>query len=138
MVTYPVELQVGLSATDNLTIQAGATVLDLELKDRFIRAPERSIDLTMIYQGDIRRDDDLTLYLSARHAASLFDVVGGTVVELDSFTVVDAHARYRLTDAISLFLSIDNITDESYELVAGIPARPRMVSGGFVIHFGRQ
>lgn len=131
------ELQLGLRPTDNLTLQAGVTVLDLELKDRFIRAPERSLDLTMIYEADIRSEGDLTLYLSARNADSLFDVVGGSVVELPSYTVVDAHARYSLTDTINVFFSIDNITDESYELVAGIPARPQTVSGGFVVHFGQ-
>lgn len=129
------EARFGLKVTDNLTLHAGLTAIDLDLKDRFIRAPERSFDVTALYEGDIRSSDDLTLYVTARRADGIYDVVNNSVVELDGYTSIDAHIRYSITDAVKVFMSVDNLSDDSYELVAGVPAQPRTFSAGLMVHF---
>lgn len=132
---YGFEAALAVDATDNLSLFAGVTWLDLELKDRFVLAPERAFDLGVTYRASFRQADDFALHLTGRYADRIFDVSRGKVIELDDYIVVDLHSRLKLTPNVALFVSLDNLLDEEYELVSGIPAPPRTLSGGVRLQF---
>lgn len=64
--------------------------------------------------------------LFGRYATDTFDIAvappNSPQVELDSYFVADLKLNYDFRDNIRGFFGIDNITDEEFELVVGIPA----------------
>ena len=49
----------------------------------------------------------------------------GTAVTLDSYTVVDLTAQYRITRTVSLFGRIENAGNAHYETASGYDQQPR-------------
>jgi len=56
-------------------------------------------------------------------------------VELDSFTLVGANARYRLSDTVALTLRGANLLDEEYHEIVGYASPGRAVFGGLELDF---
>lgn len=119
-----VEATLRFSPTDNWATMLAVTVADYE--ERFLRAPHNTVDLGITYKHSFKRKHDFSISLFARHADEIFDVAvtppNSPRIELDDYFVADLKINYRVNKAIRLFLEIDNLTDEDYELVVGIPA----------------
>ena len=56
-------------------------------------------------------------------------------VELDSFTLVGANARYRVTDQFALSLRGSNLLDENYQELVGYASPGRAIFAGLDLDF---
>ena len=119
---------------DNFQLSASASFLDSEQDDiEEIRRPDFLASAT----GTWTPIDELALTVSVDHNGEQLDTDFATFqnVELDSFTLLGANARYKLTDNVALTLRGSNLLDESYEEVVGFASRGRAVFGGLELDF---
>ena len=130
-----VEARLHFVPTENWDTTFGVTYADYE--ERFLRAPHNTVDLGVTYKHSFRNKNDFSISLFARYADEIFDVPvtppNSARVELDDYFVADLKLNYRVTNAARLFLEIDNLTDEDYELVVGIPAPSISAFAGFAL-----
>lgn len=129
-----VEVQADWSPVSNFDLRGSVTFLDAEEGDiEEIRRP----DVTASASFTWRPIDALSLTGTLDHTGSQTDTDFATFsnVELDSFTLIGGHIRYRLNDHISLSVRGDNLTDETVEEVVGFNAAGRTVFAGLSANF---
>ena len=121
-------------SNDNFQLSASTSFLDSEQDDiEEIRRPDFLASAT----GTWTATDSLALTLSVDHNGEQLDTDFATFqdVELDSFTLVGANARYKLTENVALTLRGSNLLDEDYEEVVGFASGGRAVFGGLELNF---
>ncbi len=121
-------------STNTVSLQGSASVLNSEQDDlEEIRRPKILASGTATWTPI----DPLALTLSVDHNGSQLDTDFGTFqnVELDSFTLVGANARYRLNDRVAVTFRGSNLLDDSYQEVVGFASQGRAVFGGFELDF---
>ena len=133
--TYGLEAVFHYSLTKNLDAMVGLSIADFDQQtNRFLRVPEKTLDAGFTYRRTIFRHNDLTVSLIGRYAQDIFDVpvvpINSPRVPLDDYFVADLKVNFDVTDNATLWVAVDNITDERYELVTGIPAAPLGVFTG--------
>ena len=117
------ELEGKMAMSDRLNLIASYSYWDAEIVDdgsganegnRPFLVPEQQASLWVDYTipGNATFGD-LTLGLGARYAGSSYADDANTV-KVDSHTVFDAMARYRLTQNISVAVNAENLSDEEY------------------------
>ena len=117
-----VEAKFNYSLTDSISTTLGFSIADFDQEtNRFLRTPERTVDVGISYDKN-----EFSASLFGRYATDTFDIAvappNSPQVELDSYFVADLKLNYDFRDNIRGFFGIDNITDEEFELVVGIPA----------------
>jgi len=136
-----IEVKLNYSPTRQLDTFIGVTISDLDQEtNRFLRAPEKTFDFGVTYRTTVVRPDDLTVSVSGRYAMDTFDVPftpsfppltpAADRIKLDDYFVADVKVSFEANDNATIYVGIDNITDEDYELVSGIPASPLSIYGG--------
>ena len=119
---------------DDFQLSGSASFLDSEQDDiEEIRRPDFLASAT----GTWTPTDSLALTLSVDHNGEQLDTDFATFqnVELDSFTLLGANARYKLSENIALTLRGSNLLDDDYEEVIGFASRGRAVFGGLELDF---
>jgi iron complex outermembrane receptor protein len=80
-----------------------------------------------------RPSDSWQVSLNGQYLADLFDLDDDEVhTRLTSILVVDAKATVRLSDRLSAYLAVSNITDENYYFRIGDPRPGRAFGAGFM------
>lgn len=128
-----VEITAGWSV-DNFNLQGSASFLDSEQDDvEEIRRPDFIASVTSTWFPV----EQLGLTLSVDHNGKQLDTDFATFqnVELDSFTLVGANARYMLNDNIALTLRGANLLDEEYQEIVGYASPSRAIFGGLELDF---
>ena len=121
-------------SNDDFQLSGSASFLDSEQDDiEEIRRPDFLASAT----GTWTATDSLALTVSIDHNGEQLDTDFATFqnVELDSFTLVGANARYKLTENVALTLRGSNLLDDDYEEVVGFASRGRAVFGGLELDF---
>lgn len=110
---------------------------------RPFRRPANSGNLLVSY-SDRRLQLALAGYFAGKQDDSTFlsdEFFGNTLLlpnkDLDAgYHKLDVSAAYRIHPRLRWYLSIENLTDESYQAAAGFPALPRTVRSGVTISVG--
>lgn len=135
---YGIEARMYFYPTANWETMLGVTVADFEQNNtRFLRVPEQTIDFGVTYKHSFLSEHDLSVSLTGRFARDIVDLpVGGSaLVELDNYFVADLKVNYHVNKFAQMFFQVDNVTDEGFELVAGIPANGLGVSAGIRLEY---
>ncbi|WP_226627215.1 TonB-dependent receptor plug domain-containing protein [Alloyangia pacifica] len=112
--TQGVELTGGVDLTDRLALAGAYTWTDSEdaqTGDRLSRVPLRDLSLSL----DAEVTDAFRAGLTVQHVAGLEDVSES----LDDYTVANMNLRYALSDQAELYLRVENLFDEDYQVVTG-------------------
>ncbi len=120
--------------SDDFNVSGSASFLDSEQDNiEEIRRPNFLASATATWTPI----DDLSLTVAVDHNGSQLDTDFATFqnVELDSFTLVGANARYHLSDNIALTIRGSNLLDEKYQEVVGYASPSRAVLGGLEFDF---
>ncbi|WP_427452146.1 TonB-dependent receptor plug domain-containing protein [Litorimonas sp. WD9-15] len=129
-----VELSAKWTPVDSVRIYGSAAFLDSEQDDiEEVRRPDFLASATASWDAT----DALTLTLNADHNGEQLDTDFATFsnVELDSFTLVGANARYALSDIAAITLRGSNLLDEDYQEVVGFASAARAVFAGLELDF---
>lgn len=97
---------------------------------RLARVPRHELRLA----ADFDVTDRLTAGIAAKHVAGVVDGFG-TLTPLEDYTVVDLTTRYDLTDTTSAYLTVRNLTNETYETVRGYNTSERALYVGIQADF---
>lgn len=112
--TQGVELTGGMNLSEALSLAAAYTWTDSEdaqTGDRLSRVPLH--DLSLSLDADVT--DAFRAGLTVQHVSGLED----TDEPLDDYTVANMNLRYALTDQAELYLRVENLFDEDYQVVKG-------------------
>lgn len=135
---HGIEAKLHYALTGSINAMFGVTVSDFEHDtNRFLRVPEKTFDMGITYRHSYKKENDITASLFGRYADDTIDIPFGaaTQVNLDSYFVADLKISYAVNNNAKIFFGIDNITDENYELVSGIPSPSRSVYGGVSLRY---
>jgi vitamin B12 transporter len=128
----------------SLTLTASYTYTDATEKDamgqsvREVRRPEHMAGVSANYYfADARGNLNLNLNYSGSQQDVFFSPVTFTLdrVDIDSYTVVDLAASWKLTQSLELTGRISNLLDEEYEEVLGFVRPGRAVFAGLRGYF---
>ena len=134
------EATLQIALTENLETLVGVTIADFDQDtNRFLRVPEKTVDVAITYKNSIFNANDFSATLSGRYAMDTYDVAvvrqfpltpTGPRIKLDDYLVADLKINFDASENLRVFFGVDNITDEDYELVTGIPATSLSVYTG--------
>lgn len=132
---HGVEVTLTARPLDNLDIIGAYTYTDAEDPDgnELVRRAEHIASLTVNYRFlENRANLNLGVRYNGDQVDDAFDPVtfDRTLVELDSFTLVDINGAYQLNDNFEIFGRIENLFDENYEEVLGYGGIERGFYGG--------
>ncbi len=133
-----IEARLHFYPTINWETTLGISVADYENNNtRFLRVPEKTLDFSVTYHHSFQRHHDFSINLAGRIARDTLDIPVGTTttVNLDNYFIADLKANYHVNKYARAFFQIDNITDEEFEFVSGIPVNGLGVSGGVRLEF---
>lgn len=130
-----VEVMLTARLWDDLDMIGAYTYTDAEDPDgnELVRRAEHIASLTVNYRFlDNRANLNLGIRYNGDQVDDAFDPItfDRTLVELDSFTLVDVNGAYQLNDNIEVFGRIENLFDENYEEVLGYGGIERGFYGG--------
>ena len=129
-----VEAQLVIRPVEALTFNAGLTWYDLG--EDVLRIPYRTFDAGLLYEFGVRSPRDLDVSIEARHASNLYDQAPqGARVRLDDYFVVDGKLLWEVRPGVRPFLALDNIFNEEYETVLGIPMPGLSAYAGVSVEF---
>jgi len=130
-------VEVGLSLTPAESVMVSATYTYTDAKDKatdkqLVRIPENRVTLDVDYAVTKRLDlNAALLYVDSRNDRFYDSAMFMSVdVSMDSYFTVDLAANFALTDTVSLFGRIENVTDEEYEEIYGYGTPGRSAYGG--------
>lgn len=121
---------------DELMVQLGYT--HYNLSEEVLRVPHRTFDVGLAVEPTLVRPRDLSVGLFGRYATELYDQAlapGSPRVRLDDYFVADARLGYRFLRGVQAFVAVQNLTDEEYETIVGIPMPGRNLHAGVSIEF---
>ena len=125
------ELSGDYKVSDRLSLSGNYTYTIAETNGaRLARVPRHQLLLA----ADFEVTDRLTAGLTATHVSDVLDGFG-TLTPLDDYTVVDLTTRYDLTDTTSAYLTVRNLTDETYETARGYNTSERALYVGIQADF---
>lgn len=133
-----IEARLHFYPTANWETMLGISVADFENNNtRFLRVPEKTLDFGITYKHSFIRPHDFSINLAGRFARDTTDVPVNTTtqVKLDNYFLADLKANYHINKQVKTFFQIDNITDEEFELVSGIPVNGLGISAGLRLEY---
>ncbi len=129
-----VELSASLPLGGQWQVQGNVTLNQTERSDgraRLLR-PRQLGNLALSWHSE---DDRLHLDGFYRLSRGSKDQVAGTYIALDTVSVTDLSARFRLRDAVEIFARLDNLFDQDAQEVLGYYAAGRAAYAGIRLHF---
>lgn len=130
-VSKGLELSGNYSFSDRLSFTGNYTyTLGESDGARLARVPRHELSLA----ADFDVTDRLSTVLRATHVADVVDGFG-TLTPLADYTVVDLSAQYDLTDRTNAYVTLRNLTDETYETVRGYNTSGRALYVGIQADF---
>ncbi|MGB5214595.1 MAG: TonB-dependent receptor, partial [Anderseniella sp.] len=128
-----VEAQVRYAVTDWIDVMAAYTFTRANNPDdtRRPRVPRPDIVLGMF----TRPADNWTTSTTVRIVEDTVDTVGGTLVPLDDYVLVNTKVGYSPMEGMELYVRGENLLDEKYQVVRGYGTLGASVYGGFVHQF---
>ena len=131
-----VEFSLSYALTDAVTVSGNYTYTDATNEmtgAKLIRIPENAAFVEL----DWRATEKLNLSLTGRHNSSEDDVDPNTFLATTniSWTRFDVAARYAITDRLEIYGRVENVTDETYQDVAGYGTPGASVYGGVRVRF---
>lgn len=135
-----VEITANARITEQLTVDAAYTYLDAEGPDGLaeVRRAENIASANVNYSF-ARGRANLNLgvdYNGAQEDSEFIFATPETRVTLDSYTLVNLAASYRVVEGMELFVRIENLTDADYEDVFGFATAGAGAFGGVRIALG--
>ncbi len=128
-----VELSASLPLGGQWQVQGNVTLNQTERSDgraRLLR-PRQLGNLALSWHSE---DDRLHLDGFYRLSRGSKDQVAGTYIALDTVSVTDLSARFRLRDAVEIFARLDNLFDQDAQEVLGYYAAGRAAYAGVRLH----
>jgi len=119
---------------ETFDIQGSASFLDSQQDNiEEIRRPDFLASATATWSPI----EALDLTVNVDHNGAQLDTDFATFqnVELDSFTLLGANARFRITDNVALTLRGSNLLDKQYQEVVGFASARRAIFGGLELNF---
>ncbi len=119
---------------DSFSLQGSASFLNSEQDDlEEIRRPRFLASGTATWHPV----DDLSLTVNLDHNGQQLDTdfASFETVELDSFTLIGANARYNLSDEVAFTLRGSNLLNETYQELVGYASPGRAVFAGLELDF---
>ncbi|MEZ4598195.1 MAG: TonB-dependent receptor [Syntrophotaleaceae bacterium] len=116
--TKGIEAGLNLIPLTNLILNFNYTYTDTKDKetgDELLRRPRNKFSVNINYKFLDRGDANITIL----HVGEREDFIGFEVGELESYTVVNLAASYKLSNNFRIFGRADNLFDEDYEEVWG-------------------
>jgi len=115
--TKGLELELIGSVTDNLNLSFGYTYLDEVVgddgKDVRTYIPRKTLKLAVAY--DVEQLEGFTVGAGLTWQDDIYiEPAAGVRVEQDSYALVNAFARYDVSESLSVALNVDNLTDKKY------------------------
>jgi len=117
-----VELSLQLNPRPDLDIRASYTYIDSDDPDgeHEVRRPRHGASLALTYRFlDDRADVNLTVDYQGEREDLDFAAFPAQRVDLDSYTLVDLAASYRIAPRFRVFARVQNLLDEDYQEVLG-------------------
>lgn len=133
-----IEARLHYYPTAYLETMLGVSVANYENNNtRFLRVPEKTLDFGMTYHHSFLRHHDFSINLAGRFAKDTVDVPIGTstLVNLDNYFIGDLKINYHVNKYSRVFFQVDNITDEEFEAVSGIPVNGLGISAGIKLEY---
>jgi len=135
-------IEAGLQVTpvESLSIAATYTYTDSEDKEtgkQLVRVPEHRITLDIGYAVTERLMLNATLLRVSEREDRYYDqsMQSSLDVQTDAYTVIDLSAAYDVTDDLTVFGRLENVTDEEYEEVYGYGTPGISGYGGAKVRF---
>lgn len=128
---YGMEAGVRARPLPEVTVDLGASAYDLS--DNVLRIPWSTFDFSVAYRPAALRSRDVTLSLYGQWNGKLFDQApapDSPRVRLDDYFVLNAKLRAEVWQDVLAFVEVDNITDEAYATVIGVPMPGASVFAG--------
>ncbi|SDI80362.1 TonB-dependent receptor plug domain-containing protein [Alloyangia pacifica] len=128
--TQGLELKAGVEVTDRINLGAAYTWTDSEDAETgapIAGVPLRGTALTL----DSRISDAFRGAFTVRHISGLHDAS----YAMDDYTVADMNLRYALSDQAELYLRVENLFDEDYQVVTGYGTSDRAAYFGVRARF---
>jgi vitamin B12 transporter len=138
--TEGVEFSVTLTPVESLVLNASYTYTDATDKSdskQLIRIPKNRASLDVSYAATERLNVNASvLYVDSRND-SYYDpgMFMSVDVKTDSYVTLDLSADFALTETVSVFGRIENLTDEDYEEIYGYGTPGRSAYGGAKVMF---
>ncbi|PIL18441.1 hypothetical protein P775_17865 [Puniceibacterium antarcticum] len=136
-VSKGLELSGRLPLTDRATLIGAFTYTDSRDRndDPSARVPRYDLSLGV----DARLTDKLRGMLNVKRIADVPDDYGPTSMDPDvpvkDYTLLSASVDYAVTDKVSAYLRIENLTDEQYQVIPGYQTSDRAAYFGVVATF---
>jgi vitamin B12 transporter len=92
---------------------------DMATGEKLLRRPEHKFTVRMAWRPTSRADVNLGLIHVGRREDLFYQDSTSTRVVLDDYTLVNATASYQVFDTLRLFLRLDNLLGQEYEVVKG-------------------
>ncbi|MFQ5707592.1 MAG: TonB-dependent receptor [bacterium] len=124
-----IEAALSIRAARNLAFSATTTNLDPENDTALV--PQNVYTFGLTYTPA-----SFTLELNGQWVTELYNN-DNQKNKLDNFFVLDFQGSYRASSAFSIFAAVDNLLDESYELIRGFPRPGASIFAGISIN-GRK
>lgn len=128
-----IEAQVRYAVTDWIDVMAAYTFTRANNPDgtRRPRVPRHDIVLGLF----TRPADNWTTSTTVRIVEDTVDTVGGALVPLDDYVLVNAKVGYSPMEGMEIYVRGENLLDEKYQVVRGYGTPGASVYGGFVHQF---
>lgn len=136
-ITRGVELSGRLPVTDRVTLTGAFTYTDSRDPDDApsLRVPRYDLSVGV----DAQLTDKLQGTLSVQRIADVPDDYGPTSFAPDTpikdYTLVNASVSYAITDRVSTYLRVENLTDEQYQVIPGYQTSDRAAYFGVSASF---
>ena len=132
------ELFIKAQFVDNLLIHTTYTRTEAKDKDEnifLLRRPKDKFSLNINYRFTKKANINLSIiYIGERDDMEFLDWTSTRVI-MPSYTLLNATYSYDLLQNVQIFIRLDNILNEEYEMIKGYGTPGFSTYGGFKIHF---
>jgi vitamin B12 transporter len=130
------ELRAHIRPADSLTIDAAYVSADAKNEitgEKLLRRPKHKFSAQLAWKPNDLAGVNMELIHVGEREDSFFVGYTSTRVTLDAYTLVNAAASYQLLDYLRLFIRIDNLLGQEYEVIKGYATPGFSAYGGFKI-----
>ncbi|MFY0652470.1 MAG: TonB-dependent receptor [Cyclobacteriaceae bacterium] len=130
---YEVDLKWSLTSSLQFAINYAHAESDVE--SSFYRIPKDKFGLNLNYDVSERSSASIKYNYTSSRQVQDFSTWPATVVNLDSFGVLDLYAQHHLIDQLKIFGAVNNLLDEDFVGVLGFTTRGRNFNVGLNYNF---
>jgi vitamin B12 transporter len=129
-----VELSGNFAISDNWNVNANYTYNDTERPNgvQRRRRPETLANIGVSYRST---DERLSVNAFYRTSEDSIDEIGGGVVSLENFGVMDINANFKISETVEVYARIENFLDEEYQEIFDFNSADRGSYVGLRLNF---